>query len=344
MDAAAMWLVKDPQRFDVIVTTNLFGDILSDEASGLIGGLGVAPSANVGAGHVAVCEPVHGRAPDIAGKGIANPMGAILRGDAVRSLGRGCPRRPRASRRSRNGCCRHHHTRLGWPSDNDTSHRGDSWPIGSTKRTTVTTPTRNHERETHDMPADEAASEGLALLQTLLDIRSPSGHEIPAVTYLVDWMSRRGFSAHHDAAGNAIGILSESGTASNGSSQPIREIILLGHIDTVPGFQRVTIRGDKLYGRGAVDTKGPLAAFVTAAGMVGPIPGWRIVVVGAVEEGRRDRQRHALHRQQTLPQHGRDRRANRLAAHGARLQGSAAGRCDGATPRVAHSRTSARRA
>jgi len=78
VDAAAMWLVKDPSRFDVIVTTNLFGDILSDEASGLIGGLGVAPSANVGAGRVAVCEPVHGSAPDIAGKGIANPVGAIL--------------------------------------------------------------------------------------------------------------------------------------------------------------------------------------------------------------------------------------------------------------------------
>jgi homoisocitrate dehydrogenase len=78
VDAAAMWLVKDPNRFDVIVTTNLFGDILSDEASGLIGGLGVAPSANVGAGRVAVCEPVHGSAPDIAGKGIANPVGAIL--------------------------------------------------------------------------------------------------------------------------------------------------------------------------------------------------------------------------------------------------------------------------
>ncbi|MCX6032792.1 MAG: isocitrate/isopropylmalate dehydrogenase family protein [Chloroflexi bacterium] len=78
VDAAAMWLVKDPTRFDVIVTTNLFGDILSDEAAGLAGGLGVAPSANVGAGRVAVFEPVHGSAPDIAGKGIANPVGAIL--------------------------------------------------------------------------------------------------------------------------------------------------------------------------------------------------------------------------------------------------------------------------
>jgi isocitrate/isopropylmalate dehydrogenase len=78
VDAAAMWLVKDPSRFDVLVTTNLFGDILSDLAAGLVGGLGVAPSANLGGGGVAVCEPVHGSAPDIAGRGIANPIGAIL--------------------------------------------------------------------------------------------------------------------------------------------------------------------------------------------------------------------------------------------------------------------------
>ena len=73
-----MWLAKNPERFDVIVTTNLFGDILSDLAAGLVGGLGIAPSANIGAGHVAVFEPVHGSAPDIAGKGTANPLGAIL--------------------------------------------------------------------------------------------------------------------------------------------------------------------------------------------------------------------------------------------------------------------------
>lgn len=73
----SMRLVKDPENFDVIVTTNLFGDILSDEASALIGGLGVAPSANIGA-KVAVFEPVHGSAPDIMGQGIANPIGAIL--------------------------------------------------------------------------------------------------------------------------------------------------------------------------------------------------------------------------------------------------------------------------
>ncbi len=77
VDAMAMRLVKDPENFDVIVTTNLFGDILSDEASALIGGLGVAPSANLGA-RTAVFEPVHGSAPDIAGKDLANPVGAIL--------------------------------------------------------------------------------------------------------------------------------------------------------------------------------------------------------------------------------------------------------------------------
>jgi homoisocitrate dehydrogenase len=77
IDAMAMRLVRDPESFDMIVTTNLFGDILSDEASALIGGLGVAPSANVGE-KVAVFEPVHGSAPDIAGQGLANPIGAIL--------------------------------------------------------------------------------------------------------------------------------------------------------------------------------------------------------------------------------------------------------------------------
>ncbi len=77
VDAMAMRLVRDPETFQVIVTTNLFGDILSDEASALIGGLGVAPSANVGE-RVAVFEPVHGSAPDIAGQGLANPVGAIL--------------------------------------------------------------------------------------------------------------------------------------------------------------------------------------------------------------------------------------------------------------------------
>ncbi|MBN1680178.1 MAG: isocitrate/isopropylmalate dehydrogenase family protein [Anaerolineae bacterium] len=78
VDAAAMWLVRDPARFDVIVTTNLFGDILSDLAAGLTGGLGLAASANIGVNRPALFEPVHGSAPDIAGQGVADPRAAIL--------------------------------------------------------------------------------------------------------------------------------------------------------------------------------------------------------------------------------------------------------------------------
>ncbi|HVH10592.1 MAG TPA: isocitrate/isopropylmalate family dehydrogenase [Gemmatimonadales bacterium] len=77
VDATAMQLVLNPGQFDVIVTTNLFGDILSDEASGLVGGLGLAPGANVGE-HAAIFEAVHGSAPDIAGRGIANPAAQML--------------------------------------------------------------------------------------------------------------------------------------------------------------------------------------------------------------------------------------------------------------------------
>ena len=77
VDAAAMNLVLRPEKFDVIVTTNLFGDILSDLISGLVGGLGLAPGANIGQG-CAIFEAVHGTAPDIAGKGVANPGALIL--------------------------------------------------------------------------------------------------------------------------------------------------------------------------------------------------------------------------------------------------------------------------
>ncbi len=77
IDAACMFMVMDPKRFDVIVTTNMFGDIVSDLAAGLVGGLGLAPSANVGDEYM-IFEPVHGAAFDIAGKGIANPSAMIL--------------------------------------------------------------------------------------------------------------------------------------------------------------------------------------------------------------------------------------------------------------------------
>lgn len=76
VDAAAYNLVVRPEKFDVLVTTNLFGDILSDEAAGVIGSLGLCASANIG-DEYALFEPIHGSAPDIAGKGIANPVGAI---------------------------------------------------------------------------------------------------------------------------------------------------------------------------------------------------------------------------------------------------------------------------
>ena len=78
VDNAAMQLVSDPARFDVIVTENMFGDILSDEAAMLTGSLGMLPSASLGEGGPGVFEPVHGSAPDIAGAGTANPMATIL--------------------------------------------------------------------------------------------------------------------------------------------------------------------------------------------------------------------------------------------------------------------------
>ncbi len=76
VDAAAYYMIKEPQRFEIIVTLNLYGDILSDLAAGLVGSLGLCGSAQVG-DEVAVFEPVHGSAPDIAGRGVANPIGAV---------------------------------------------------------------------------------------------------------------------------------------------------------------------------------------------------------------------------------------------------------------------------
>jgi 3-isopropylmalate dehydrogenase len=78
IDTLAMELVRDPRQFDVIVTNNLFGDIISDLAAQLAGGLGLAPSANLHPGQTSLFEPVHGSAPNIAGKGVANPFGSVL--------------------------------------------------------------------------------------------------------------------------------------------------------------------------------------------------------------------------------------------------------------------------
>ncbi|NYC95252.1 isocitrate/isopropylmalate dehydrogenase [Clostridium acetobutylicum] len=79
VDAMSMKLVQNPEKYDVLVMPNLYGDILSDMAAGLVGGLGVAPGANIGK-EISIFESIHGSAPDIAGKNIANPTAAILSG------------------------------------------------------------------------------------------------------------------------------------------------------------------------------------------------------------------------------------------------------------------------
>jgi LysW-gamma-L-lysine carboxypeptidase len=110
------------------------------------------------------------------------------------------------------------------------------------------------------------------LLRGLVEIPSTSRYEGEAVEWLVARMTERGFRATVDDAGNAVGEIGEGPT----------RVVLLGHIDTVPGEIPVRIEGDELVGRGAVDAKGPLAAFVAAA--TTRIAGVRVTVVGAVEE------------------------------------------------------------
>jgi LysW-gamma-L-lysine carboxypeptidase len=112
------------------------------------------------------------------------------------------------------------------------------------------------------------------LLKELVENYSPSGAEHPAVQYLVRKMAEMGFNSFVDNAGNAVGEMGQGG----------KTFILLGHIDTVPGNIPVRQEGNLLFGRGTVDAKGPLAAFTSAASKCGHIPGWRMVVIGAVEE------------------------------------------------------------
>lgn len=114
------------------------------------------------------------------------------------------------------------------------------------------------------------------VLEGLLHRFSPTGQENSAVTYLVDVMQEMGYQAHMDAIGNAVG------TIGSGS----RDILLLGHIDTVSGEIAVRQEDNILFGRGAVDAKGPLASFVCAGAAATIQPDWRITVIGAVgEEG-----------------------------------------------------------
>ncbi|MFQ3534372.1 MAG: [LysW]-lysine hydrolase [Aggregatilineales bacterium] len=115
----------------------------------------------------------------------------------------------------------------------------------------------------------------VALLCGLVEIYSPSHQERRASEYLAAQMQAAGFdNAFVDAADNAVGVLGEGP----------RECILLGHIDTVPGYIPPRLEAGKLYGRGSVDAKGPLAAFASAAALAGRQPGWRIIVIGATEE------------------------------------------------------------
>jgi LysW-gamma-L-lysine carboxypeptidase len=114
----------------------------------------------------------------------------------------------------------------------------------------------------------------IEILQNLLQRYSPSAEEANAVNWLVDEMTSLGFQAHADHAGNAVGSI---GTGP-------KEIVLLGHIDTVSGYIEVRIEDGLLYGRGAVDAKGPLASFTAAVARVGVRPGWKLTVIGAVGE------------------------------------------------------------
>ena len=119
-------------------------------------------------------------------------------------------------------------------------------------------------------------AEQVALLEGLLHQYSPTGQEGPAVAYLVEQMAALGLQTQVDGAGNAVGWRGEGP----------REVLLLGHIDTVPGQLTVRREGDSLWGRGSVDAKGPLAAFTCAAGQAQPPKGWKLTVIGAVgEEG-----------------------------------------------------------
>lgn len=117
----------------------------------------------------------------------------------------------------------------------------------------------------------------VGLLEALLAIPSPSGQEDAVAAFLVHQMQARGFRAARDEAGNAVGTA--------GPPDAAREIVLLGHMDTVPGLIPLREEDGRLYGRGAVDAKGPLAAFLLAAARVAPrLRDVRLTVIGAVEE------------------------------------------------------------
>jgi LysW-gamma-L-lysine carboxypeptidase len=139
-----------------------------------------------------------------------------------------------------------------------------------------------------------SSEEAVALLERIVSIPSPSRSEAEASSALVEWMNASGFRAEVDGAGSAVGVRGEGE----------REILLLGHIDTFPGNPSVRNEDGVLHGRGAVDAKGPLCAFAVAAARVEVPDGWKVTVVGAVEEEAATSKgaRHVL--QQRLPPRG----------------------------------------
>jgi LysW-gamma-L-lysine carboxypeptidase len=132
----------------------------------------------------------------------------------------------------------------------------------------------------------------LGFLEALLAIPSPSGVEDAIAGYLIRQMTTLGFRAHRDEVGNVVGAI--------GDAQAGRNIVLLGHMDTVPGLIPLREKGGRLYGRGAVDAKGPLAALVLAAARVAPrLAATQLLVVGAVQE--ESHGRGARHLARTMP-------------------------------------------
>lgn len=125
------------------------------------------------------------------------------------------------------------------------------------------------------------SDDAVGLLYGMVAIESLSGREAAVAMHIAQRMHAMGLSASIDEAGNAVGIAVKPGRQ---PSTPPRDIVLLGHMDTVPGRIPVRIEGDILHGRGSVDAKGPLAAFVMAAATASLPAGVRVVVIGAVEE------------------------------------------------------------
>ncbi len=123
------------------------------------------------------------------------------------------------------------------------------------------------------------------LLRDMLFIPSVSGEEHALAEFLVQRMTSLGMRASVDDAGNAIGVREAPGAAGDiAGDAPTREVMLLGHMDTVPGWIDVRVEDNRLYGRGSVDAKGALATFIAAAATAKLSPGARIIVAGAVEE------------------------------------------------------------